>query len=116
MRRNKKHKTNGNGSSQQPVRLRFTSPTARSVSVAGTFNDWRPGATPMVPLGSGRWVKELVLAPGTYEYRLVVDDAWIADPLGLETVANPLGGMNSVLKVSQTPETNNGGSGSHSPK
>jgi 1,4-alpha-glucan branching enzyme len=83
----------------RPVRLEFLQPTAKSVSIAGTFNDWRPGATEMVLLGEGRWVKELVLAPGVYEYRLVVDGQWLVDPRARETVTNPFGELNSVLKV-----------------
>ena len=66
MKRNKRHKANGNGSANQSVRLEFIHATAKAVSVAGTFNDWRPGATEMVSVGDGRWLKELVLAPGAY--------------------------------------------------
>jgi len=79
--------------------LECNHPTATAVSVAGTFNDWRPGATPMIPLGAGRWIKPLALPPGTYEYRLVVDGEWMPDPLAKEAVTNPFGGLNSVLKV-----------------
>jgi hypothetical protein len=44
------------------------------------------------------------LAPGTYEYCLVVDGQWMPDPLARETVPNPFGGRNSVLKVATSPE------------
>ena len=107
MKKYKNHEANGNGSSNQSVRLEFTHPTAKSVSVAGTFNDWRPGATEMVSVGHGRWLKGLRLPPGTYEYRLVVDSEWMADPLAVETMPNPFGGVNSVLKVSQPGEVPN---------
>ncbi len=103
----KSQKPNGNGSSQQTVRFQFSSPTAKSGSVAGVFNDWRPGAAPMVPMGNGLWLKELVLPPGAYEYRLVVDNEWILDPLCTEIVSNTCGGINSVLKV-PPPVTGNG--------
>jgi 1,4-alpha-glucan branching enzyme len=83
----------------EPVRFEFTHPTATTVCVAGTFNEWHAEAKPMHSLGGGRWLKETVLPPGTYEYRLVVDGQWIADPLALETVPNPFGGRNSILKV-----------------
>jgi len=53
----------------------------------------------MVLLGDGRWCKDLVLPPGIYEYRLVVDGEWMPDPLGQATAPNPFGGLNSVLKV-----------------
>ncbi len=93
------HPTNGNGSGHQHVRFEFKHPTAKCVAVAGTFNDWRPGVAPMISVGDGRWLKELVLPPGTYEYRLVVDDQWMLDPLAKETVPNPFGAFNSVLQV-----------------
>jgi 1,4-alpha-glucan branching enzyme len=79
--------------------LEFTHPTALKVCVAGTFNDWRPEATPMVLLAEGRWRKDLVLPPGDYEYRLVVDGDWIEDPLATQAVPNPFGGSNSVVRV-----------------
>jgi 1,4-alpha-glucan branching enzyme len=56
-----------------PVCFEFTHPTATTVSVAGTFNDWHPTTKPMHPLGNGHWLKETVLPPGTCEYCLVVD-------------------------------------------
>lgn len=99
MRRSEKHKTSGNGHGPQPVHLEFTHPSAATVAIAGTFNDWRPQATPMVAVGGGRWVKDLALPPGTYEYLLVVDGRWLADPLAKETVPNPFGGVNSVVRV-----------------
>ncbi len=99
MKKIKENKTNCTGPGTKLVHVEFTHPTASAVAIAGTFNDWRPGATPMVHLGRGRWFKELVLAPGVYEYRLVVDGEWIPDPLGGETSPNPFGGLNSVLKV-----------------
>ena len=79
--------------------LEFIDPMAESVCLAGTFNDWRPEITPMIHLGAGRWVKELALPPGVYEYRLVVDGEWKPDPQAGEQTANPFGGFNSLLKV-----------------
>ena len=99
MKKNKKSTTDRHGEASHVVQVEFVDPTANTVAIAGTFNDWRPGATPMVLLGEGRWRKELVLAPGVYEYRLVVDGEWRTDPLGQETTPNPFGGLNSVLKV-----------------
>ena len=83
------------------VRIEFTHATATRIGIAGTFNDWRPGATEMVPVGNGRWLKELILAPGVYEYRLVVDGEWMPDPGSSETVTNPFGEMNSVVRVNR---------------
>jgi len=81
------------------VRVEFHHATATAIGIAGTFNDWRPDATPLVSLGDGRWIKELVLPAGTYEYRFVVDGEWMPDPHAEATVPNPFGGANSVLQV-----------------
>jgi len=87
-----------------PVRFEFTHPTAATVCIAGTFNHWQPEAKPMHPAGDGHWFKDSTLTPGTYEYCLVVDGQWMADPLVGETVPNPFGGRNSVLNVASSPE------------
>lgn len=82
-----------------PVRFDFTDPNATKVCLAGTFNHWQPEAKTLHSSGAGNWWKETSLAPGTYEYCLVVDGKWIPDPLARESVPNPFGGRNSILKV-----------------
>jgi len=81
------------------VRIDYLDPKAKSVFVAGTFNDWHPQVTEMLNIEDGRWAKELTLPPGNYEYRLVVDGQWATDPGCPESVPNPYGGRNSVLIV-----------------
>jgi 1,4-alpha-glucan branching enzyme len=98
-----------------PVRFEFTHPTAVTVNIAGTFNDWQPEAKPMHPLGGGRWLKETVLPPGNHEYCLVVDGQWMPDPLAKESVPNPFGGMNSLLKVATSPEASHLANAEHEP-
>ena len=88
-----------------PVRFEFTHPLATTVSVAGTFNQWQPEAKTLHPAGAGRWLKETALLPGMYEYCFVVDGQWMPDALAKETVPNPFGGRNSVLRVPSSPET-----------
>jgi 1,4-alpha-glucan branching enzyme len=83
----------------QKVRLEFHDAKAQAVFISGTFNDWNPTSTPMIPLGEGRWAKELTLPPGRYEYRFVVDGEWISDPVVPEQAPNPHGSFNSVLEV-----------------
>ena len=100
MKHNKNHDNAPNAGPQLiPVHFEFTHPTAASVCVAGCFNDWKPEDKSLHPAGDGRWVKETVLPPGTYQYCLVVDGEWMADPLAKDYVPNPYGGRNSVLKV-----------------
>lgn len=106
MKHNHNHDNAPNdGAELVPVRFEFTHPTAASVCVAGTFNQWQPATKSMHSAGNGRWLKETALSPGTYEYCLVVDGQWMPDPLAKETVANPFGGRNSVLKVTGSPES-----------
>ncbi len=100
-RMNKRNKNNGHKNGSKRIHFEFTCPTAEAVAIAGTFNEWRPNATPMIALGQGRWAKELELPPGAYEYCVVVDGAYLHDPLSQETVPNPFGGVNSVVRVSQ---------------
>ena len=79
------------------IALTLSQPDAKSVFVAGSFNQW--SQTPLVPDGQGRWVGSLTLPPGRYEYLFVVDGEWLADPNAPEAVENPFGGKNSVVVV-----------------
>jgi 1,4-alpha-glucan branching enzyme len=88
-----------NGLQSEPFYFEFSHPTARAVRIAGTFNDWQPEVEPMYAMGDGYWLKKTVLPRGTYEYCLVVDGQWTPDPLARETVPNPFGGKNSLLKI-----------------
>ncbi len=99
MKTTTKTKTKTSGRGPQKIRIEFHNEQAQQVSVAGTFNEWRPNATPMLALGAGRWVKELMLPPGRYEYLFVVDGEWRTDPAAAEQVLNTFGTRNSVLEV-----------------
>jgi 1,4-alpha-glucan branching enzyme len=86
-----------------PVRFEFTHSTAVTVAVAGSFNAWHPTTKSIHCSGDGHWSKETALAPGTYEYCLVVDGKWMPDPLAHDQVSNPFGGKNSLLQVASSP-------------
>jgi 1,4-alpha-glucan branching enzyme len=105
MKHNKNHNNGpGLGLELVTVRFEFNHPTATSVCIAGTFNDWQPESKSLRSSGVGNWWKETALAPGTYEYCLVVDGRWMPDPKARNSVPNPFGGRNSVLKVASSPE------------
>jgi len=75
-------------------------PRAKSVQIAGDFNNWQPGKTEMEKVGnSGVWQTKLNLPVGKYRYRLVVDGQWQQDPYNEKIEANPFGGFNSILEV-----------------
>src|SRR5215472_15620395 len=83
------------------VSFELVRPDAKSVYVAGSFNDWKPEKAPLSPTGNGRWVGDLTLKPGRHEYLFVVDGQWMPDPNAKESVQNPFGGRNSILGVSE---------------
>jgi 1,4-alpha-glucan branching enzyme len=83
----------------KPVRFRYTGAGATRVFVAGTFNQWHPTSAPLQPTASG-WVLVLELPPGRYEYRFIVDGAWVSDPAAAASAPNPFGDTNSVVQVS----------------
>ena len=96
---NRRNRDNGGQPESKRIHFEFASPTAESVAIAGSFNDWQPNATPMIALGQGRWAKDLALPPGDYEYCLVVDGQWTPDPLAAKAVPNQFGGVNSIRNV-----------------
>lgn len=70
------------------------------VMLAGTFNDWNVGATPMTdPDGNGIYEATLLLAPGTYQYKVVVDGNWITDEQADAFADDGFGGRNSIINV-----------------
>jgi hypothetical protein len=85
------------------VVVRFRDAEADDVRIAGDFNGWVPdkGVRSLIETeGETRvWTKILRLAPGTYQYRYVVDGEWRADPENPEVVSSATGGRNSVLVV-----------------
>jgi len=82
------------------VSFELVKPGAKQVCVAGSFNGWKPERAPLLPAGDGRFVGDLTIDPGRYEYLFVVDGQWLPDPKAKETVQNPFGGTNSVIIVS----------------
>ena len=74
-------------------------PHARDVAVAGTFNDWDPSSRPLSREAGGSWTVTFYLAPGSYEYRFVVDGIWTDDPCCTTRCWNQYGGENCILEV-----------------
>jgi hypothetical protein len=75
-------------------------PEASAVFVAGSFNQWNPSATAMTRMSEGKWITDLSLPPGRYEYLFVVNgNCWMPDPKVRDYASNPFGGFNSVLEV-----------------
>jgi 1,4-alpha-glucan branching enzyme len=90
-----------------PIAFSCDAPSATAVFVAGTFNDWKPDASPLQRhLSNGNWSGTLSLSPGHHEYKFVIDGQWCCEA-GCEheyrgcpkCVANDFGTMNRVLEV-----------------
>ena len=72
----------------------------KEVYLAGEFNAWDPTAKKMAyKARSGIYSATVKLAPGTYQYKFVIDGAWCADPENCESVPNDQGTFNSVITV-----------------
>ena len=90
---------NASDTDMLPVRFSLLCPEAREVFVAGSFNRWNTTATALARYPDGTWAIEILLTPGSYEYRFIVDGQWRDDPAALRSLANPFGGTNSVIEV-----------------
>lgn len=86
-------------SKKKRVTLSLEAPGASHVTLCGSFNDWDPANGSMKKDSKGVWKKVLNLDPGKYEYKFLVDSDWITDPTCGETLPNPHGTLNSVLRV-----------------
>ncbi|UOQ66121.1 pullulanase X25 domain-containing protein [Hymenobacter volaticus] len=73
-------------------------PTARLITVAGSFNNWQPLHTLFLKEGD-EWRCTLQLPKGTYQYKIVVDGNWQTDPANPNTQDDGKGNINSTLTV-----------------
>jgi 1,4-alpha-glucan branching enzyme len=76
----------------------LAAPQARSVSIAGDFNQWNISSHSLKQNKKGVWRILLSLNPGQYEYRFFVDGKWQNDPHCSSFVENPFGTSN-CLKI-----------------
>ena len=72
----------------------------KAVYLAGVFNEWSLTAKKMAyKARSGIYTATVKLAPGSYEYKFVIDGTWCADPENANSVPNDQGTFNSVIVV-----------------
>jgi len=72
----------------------------KAVYLAGEFNEWSPTAQKMdYKAEDGVYAATVRLAPGTYQYKFVIDGTWCADPENTRSVPNDQGTFNSVITV-----------------
>ena len=81
------------------VTFQYKAPDAGSVSVAGTMNSWTPAA--MTRNAYGVWTVTLEdVAYGLHQYKFIVDDTWLLDPLNTWIYTEENGNQNSAFLIS----------------
>lgn len=83
------------------VRFVLTNSEARSVALAGSFNQWSASSHPLAREGSrGIWTAVVPLPPGEHLFMFVVDGTrWISPPLAEDYVDDAFGAKNGVVVV-----------------
>jgi len=87
------------------VLFTLEAPETSNVQIAGDFNAWEPDGNEM-QFSNGVWQKMLVLAPGKYRYRYVVDGHWQRDPMNSFVEPSPFGDQDSVIELRENLENN----------
>ena len=71
----------------------------RQVFVAGCFTNWEPKHKLTDRESPGVYTAKILLAPGEYQYKFVVDGEWRLDKANPNFVPNDFGTLNSLLRV-----------------
>ena len=78
--------------------------TVRSITIAGSFNNWNSSANPLVRQPDGKYSIKLLLGEGLHTYKFVIDGTrWIEDPLADRSLRKDdgYGGFNSGVIVGE---------------
>ena len=86
-------------SAKRAVTLEYKDAPGKSVAVAGSFNGWQPKKAMEDKKGDGVYRCRVMLAPGEYQYKFLVDGEWRSDSANPNFVPNEFGSLNSVLLV-----------------
>ena len=95
----KKKKTNAN-TGRKRVTFVCKADPGSEVYLAGNFNGWNPVKRKMTDKESnGNFTTTMILPPGEYEYKFIINGHWSIDPECEEWVPNKMGTLNSVIKI-----------------
>lgn len=98
-----KIKTEGPNVTPEGVVFNFKSEGKKNIYLAGNFNNWTPSDEKFLLKdddGDGIWSITVKLAPGTYQYKYVIDGTkWTQDPYGPAEAPDGFGGRNSQFEV-----------------
>lgn len=81
------------------VPLKVKADGAKEVVLTGDFTAWAKDKVRLTPTAGGEWITVLELAPGEYQYRLIVDGEWRDHAEASGKIGNPFGTQNCVLIV-----------------
>ena len=83
------------------VRFELRAPEASSVTLTGSFNQWRADRIELQQnTATGVWSGTIPLTPGRHEYSFVIDgERWLPDPMAHAQVDDGFGQVNSVIVV-----------------
>ena len=84
---------------KRKVTFKVRAPTAKEVALAGDFNNWDVHTHPMKKDDEGFWRVTVLLAPGRYEYKLLINGRWWEDIADVNSIRNPFGSVNKLLVV-----------------
>ncbi len=86
---------------KRKVTFSMNSSDAEEVILMGDFNKWDPKKHPMQKNRNGLWVKAVILPPGQYEYKFLVDGRWEEDPQNDRICPNCFGTYNNVVILTE---------------
>jgi len=81
------------------IPLRVKAAGAKEVVLTGDFTQWAKDKIRLTHSTGGEWITVLELAPGEYQYRLIVDGEWRDHSEAARKIGNPFGTQNAVLIV-----------------
>jgi 1,4-alpha-glucan branching enzyme len=92
-------KTTRNTTGRRAVNFAFEDAPGKEVFLAGSFNNWQMTTRMKDKNQSGSYTCRLLLEPGEYQYKFVVNGEWRLDGLNGCFAPNGFGELNSLLKV-----------------
>ncbi|NQU68784.1 MAG: hypothetical protein HQ510_12640 [Candidatus Marinimicrobia bacterium] len=87
---------------QPTVEVDFTYPGSKNgtdIFVMGYFNDWSRTSHKLSKGADNDWHLKLYMMPGSYEYKFVVDKMEVLDSANPDSLANGIGGFNSIKDI-----------------
>ena len=84
---------------RRKVRFSCNAPDAGSVFLVGDFNEWDETKHPMRKNANQQWEINVMLYPGRYEYKFLIDGKWRLDPENDWKCINCYDTYNNIIAV-----------------